>query len=173
MDESLLAWIAAIESGFAQPGDWVAWADRQIGRLDEPPGWVLDLALAHSAKDALSVLWPVCSRVPPVLWDRLDLTGLFLGCLFLRFERGDLTMRDLLLQAGMKADSSNFRIECETFFLLVNEIDGGGPTVWSTCPLGQRVTELFGPFAQAARQVWFRLRSESAEHVAVAESPRD
>jgi hypothetical protein len=163
MDESLLAWTAAIESGFARPAEWVAWADRQIVRLDEPPVWLLDLSLADSANDALTALWPARSRVAQVFWDRLDWTGLYLGFLFLRFERGDLGMLDLLIQAGQKADCANYRIECGTFFLLANEIDGGGPTRPNNRPLTQRVGEVFSPLAEAARQAWLRLSNEAAE----------
>ena len=163
MDESLLTWIAAIESGFAQPTEWVAWADRQIAQMDEPPVWVLDLSCAHSAKDALSLFWPACGRVTPVLLEGLDWTGLYLGFLFLQFERGDLNMLDLLLQAGRRADSASFRIECETFYLLANEIDGGSPTIPSNRPLAQRVVEVFRPLAEAARQAWFLLSNEAAD----------
>ena len=153
----LLTWTAAIESGFAQPAEWVAWADRQVARLDEPPGWVLDLSLAHSVAEARSVLWPACGRVVPELWQHLDWTGLYLGFVFLRFERGELNMLDLLIQAGRKADAASFRIDCETFYLLANELDGRGPTVPSNRPLAQRVAEVFGPLAEAARQAWTEL----------------
>lgn len=157
MVESLFAWTAAIESGFARPAEWIGWADRQILRLDEPPVWVLDLSLAHSAKDALAVLWPAHASVAPMHWERLDWTGLFLGFLFLRFEYEEMGMLDLLLQAGQQADRANYRIDCETFYLLANEIDGGGPTRPSNRPLEQRVVEVFRTVAEAARQAWFQL----------------
>jgi hypothetical protein len=163
MDESLLAWTAAIESGFARPAEWVAWAERQIVRLDEPPVWVLDLSLAHSAKEALEVLWPARASVAQVIWGRLDWNGMYLGFLFLRFERGDLGMLDLLTQAGQKADCANYRIGCETFYLLANEIDGGGPTRPNNLPLEQRVAGVFRPLTDAARGAWFGLNNEEAE----------
>jgi hypothetical protein len=173
MDELLLAWTAAIESGFARPAEWVAWADRQIERLDKPPVWVIDLSLAHSVKDALALTWPASGRVAPVLWECLDWTGLYLGFLFLRFERGDLGMLDLLTQAGRKADAANYRIDCESFYLLANEIDGGGLTGPSDSPLASRVVEVFRPLAVAARQAWFRLSDEAAESSAGAGGGRD
>jgi hypothetical protein len=154
MDESLLVWISAIESEFAQPADWVSWADRQILRLDNPPVWVLDLSLRHSDKEALGVLWPAACKVAPELWETIDATGLHLGFLYLRFERTDLSMLDLLTAAGRKADGASFRIECEAFYLLANEIDGGGPTRPSNDPLPQRVAELFQPLADYARRRW-------------------
>jgi hypothetical protein len=173
MDESLLAWTAAIESGFARPAEWVAWADRQIVRLDEPPVWVLDFSLAHSSKEALAVLWPASANVAPALWERLDWTGLYLGFLFLRFERGDLGMLDLLIQAGRRADGANYQIDCATFYLLANEIDGGGPTRPSSRPLAQRVVEVFRPLAEAARQTWFLLSNEAADLNAAADGGPD
>ena len=41
--------------------------------------------------------------------------------------------------------------ECEAFYSLLNEIDGGGPVERSERPLGEWVRELFTPMAEVAR----------------------
>jgi len=161
VNELLLIWIAAIESGFAQPDEWVAWADRQIVRLDEPPVWILDLSLVHSANQALEVLARTTDKVAPNLWDQLDWNGVYLGFLYLRFERGDLTLWELLIQAGEKADCAQFRIDCEEFYLLANEMRGAGPTLLASRPLMERVSELFEPLAQSARRCWSQATKDS------------
>ncbi len=162
MDELLLIWIAAIESGFAHPDDWVAWADRQIERMDKPPAWILDLSLVHTADPALEVLWPATDKVARIIWDQLDWKGLCLGFLYLCFERGDLTLLELRMQAGDQADCASFRIDCEEFYLLANEITGAGPTLPASRPLIERVSELFKPLADLARQRWSQTTKDSA-----------
>jgi hypothetical protein len=162
VDEALLVWTAAIDSGFAQPSEWVAWADERILRLEEPPLWLLNLSLASSARDALGVVWPACRFVAPEAWTPLDWNGLFLGFLYLRFERGDFNMLELLLQGGRKTELANYRVGCEAFFELANELDVRGPTRPSNRSLPDRVADLFGPLAGIARHYWSRLRDEPA-----------
>jgi hypothetical protein len=162
MDEALIAWIAAIESGFAGPEEWAAWADWQILRSENLPQWVLDLSLAQAARDALAALRPATDKLPPAICERVDWTGLYLGFLYLRFQRGDFPMLELLVRAGDRAGGYSFRVDCSTFYLLVNEIDGGGPTVPRDRALADRVGELFEPLAGPARQFWSRLSGETA-----------
>jgi hypothetical protein len=83
--------------------------------------------------------------------------------LYLRFERGDLTMLDLLMWSGRRADASSFRIDCSEFYVLANEIDGGGPTFPSDRPLAERVAELFAPLAESAQRAWTTLNDETSE----------
>lgn len=157
VDESLLVWTAAIETGFVQQTEWVAWADRQIAQLDRPPMWILDLSLVHSSESALSVLWPACRNVPSDVWMKLDWTGVYLGFWYLRYKRGELSMLELLLRSGDKADGAGCRIDCSAFYVLANEIDGGGPTVPSNRPLADRIAELFMPLAELAKFAWSKL----------------
>jgi hypothetical protein len=103
-------------------------------------------------------------RLRLVAWDRrMESIGpirpgderyddLYVGFLYLRFERGDLSMAELLNLAGQYSDCSGCEIPCEEFYLLLNQIDGGGPTIPSDRPLPDRVAELFAPMAELARQ---------------------
>jgi hypothetical protein len=77
---------------------------------------------------------------------------LYLGFLYLRYERGDLPMAELLRTGGRYSDGSDCGIDCEAFYLLLNEIDGGGPTRPNDRPLTVRVTELFAPMVESARR---------------------
>jgi hypothetical protein len=157
MDESLLTWIAAIESEYATPQEWIAWADNCIERLDEPPLWVLDLAMQKTHQAAFAVLQPARWRLDKRVWEKVDSTGMIIGFLFLRFERGDVSMLDLLLKAGEISDCANYEVGCETFYLLANEIDRGGPITPSNEPLLNRVTETFRPLAENAMRAWVML----------------
>jgi hypothetical protein len=160
LDEALLTWIAAIESGFARDGEWAAWADRQITQLDEPPLWVLNVCVAYTPKKALHALWPAWGTIAQEVWTRLDLTGLRLGFMYLDYERNGISLLAMLLKAGELTDGTNYRVGCEVFYMLANEIRGNGPMLSSPRPLVERVAELFRPFSDSARYRWSRLQGE-------------
>jgi hypothetical protein len=85
--------------------------------------------------------------------ENVDRLTIYLGCLYLAYEAGFLPMGKLLWEAGDAADGEAGRgvPGCESFYLLLNEIDGGGPTIPSDRPLTDRVRELFAPMAETAR----------------------
>jgi hypothetical protein len=161
MEEAFWIWAVALESGFLSWTELERWADAEIARLDAPPAWLLDLSLAGSSEEAIRILWQGWSRHGEARgfglgegWERGELT---LGFLYLRFERGEVSMAELLKLAGDEADALDCGIDCEVFYLLLNEIDGGGPIVPSSRPLAERVAELFSPFAELARRYVGRL----------------
>ena len=154
MEQSLFVWWAAVDSGFASESQWVAWADQQILRLDAPTLWILDLSLVHTVREAQEVfgqswakMWVSPEKMEPV-------KDLCMGFTYLRYERQEISLLDLLLEAGGRADCYGFRINCETFYLMANEIDGGGPTIANDRPLLDRTVELFAPMADRARREW-------------------
>ena len=168
MEHSFWIWTAALESGYLPREEFERWVDGEILRLDAPPKWMLEVSLAASIDEALSALWRA--------WDSKMQSSqstdyrdgewgpLYLGFLYLRFERGDLGMADLLSFAGCKADILNCGIPCESFFYLLNEIDGGGPTEPSDTPLAARVAEVFAPFVECAGRQLDRLPFVPAKH---------
>lgn len=154
MEHSLFVWWAAIDSGFALEPQWVAWADQQILRLDAPPLWILDLSLVHTVREAQEVFGRSWARMSVSLEKQGWFDDLWMGFIYLRFERHRIDLLNLLLAAGGRADCSSFRINCEAFYMMANEIDGGGPTIASDRPLGDRTVELFAPMANLARREW-------------------
>jgi hypothetical protein len=153
VEEILPVW-AALNAGFVPLTTVKRWADEQIVRLDHPAAWLLDLPLTESADDASALLcrgWsecPVAAR-GDAAWRAA--ARLRLGFLYLRFERGDLAMPGLLNLAGRYSDATECGADCSAFYVLLNEIDGGGPIVPSDRPLAERVAERFAPFAAEAR----------------------
>lgn len=143
-------WIPAVATGLLPHRRLVAWADEQIMRLSEPPRWLLELSLATSVEG----LERAREYVPDGTGrEQFDQRRIHLGSMYLAFERGLMPIEKLLLEAGQFADccGSNNLPECEAFFLLLNEIDGGGPTRPSSRPLAERVRELFAPMVDEAR----------------------
>ena len=152
IDEALLVWSAALESGYVCSALWVDWAYAEILRLASPPFWLLELSSTHTGDEALTVIQQHgCSQLPQDIWNRINYTGLYLGFLYLRFERGELKMEELLYLSGQTADRARCELDCEAFYLLLNEIDGGGPIVPSDRPLLERVAELYAPMVERVR----------------------
>jgi hypothetical protein len=156
MEASLGILAAALESGYINLSGLVSWAVRQILRLESPPSWLLDLSLAQTREDAYGLLMAAWHRhlvAEGKAQPNYDIhDDLQLGFLFLRFQRGELSMAELLNLAGRFSDARECRIPCEEFYLLLNEIDGRGPTRPSDRPLSERVAELFAPMEKMARQ---------------------
>lgn len=154
-DEALVVLASAVKAGCLSVVDLTRWADEQILDQDRPPGWLIDLSQASSPETAANLLWAGWQEQFEAAGRRSRLRErsgeLDLGFLFLRYERGDLEMADLLNMAGQKSDVKECGIDCSAFYLLLNEIDGGGPVVASDRPLADRVRECFAPFAQLAR----------------------
>ena len=166
MDDSARLTAAAFESGYADLGSLIAWADQQIERLSAPPLWIIDVSLARTDQEARAALdagWNQrhkdASREGP---DPPDEVALYLGFLYLRFERGDFSMARLLELAGEYTGARNGRFYCETFYHLWNEIDRGGPTIPNPRPLADRVSEVFAPMATVAAR-YPQLTTQSSE----------
>jgi len=159
-------WRAALISGYASDSVFVRWADRLIERDSHQPRWVLDLSLSKDAKDAEKILrlgYSRQSEFPVNQTPAMSGFGkLYLGFLYLLFLNGSVSMAELLMLAGSYADGGCVGADCETFFYLLNEIDGGSPTNKSDLPLAERVDALFTPFAAAAREGLPELPSDMA-----------
>jgi len=147
-------WVPATETGALPVDRLVQWADEQIARLDKPPFWLLELATANDVEGIRvamrSVSLPDCPRKPG------DHDVIYLGCLYLCFQAGRITLFDLLQRAGSYSDcrSGNWIPDCETFYALLNELDGGGPTIPSDRPLKERVAALFSPMVGTLRELF-------------------
>lgn len=121
-------------------------------RLSEPPLWLIELSLATDCNGLERARNTVPERASRETFNQ---RRIHMGFLYLAFENGRLPMEQLLLEAGQFADDcgSTSLPECEAFFLLLNELDGGGPIVPSNRPLAERVRDLFAPMTAEARAV--------------------
>jgi hypothetical protein len=140
-------WLPALEAGTLPLQELVAWADGQILALPNPPMWLIELSLATDLRGVERAATAVPEPVSG--WDSREL---YLGFLYLAHEDGKLPLDELLLTAGQFADGQGYGAvpECEAFYYLLNEIDGGGPTLPSDRPLTDRVRELFAPMTAKA-----------------------
>ena len=139
MEEDLWIYAAALTSGYLSLSDLIAWSKLRALRFQSPPRWLLDLCSSKTQNEALGTILEVCDQCKEAIgqpWPTHSAhDDLHLGFMYLRFERGDLTLAELLRMSGQYADSSGCDIECEVFYRMLNEIDGGGPTISSDKPL--------------------------------------
>ena len=146
-------WIPAVEAGLLPLHRLVEWADEQIAELPAPPLWLIEMSLARGVDGLYRAKEKVPEHAAPAAGENFDRHEIYLGCLYLAYEAGRLPMGRMLWEAGDYADGQGGHgiPDCETFYLLLNEIDGGGPTMPSARPLADRVRELFAPMAEQAR----------------------
>src|SRR5262245_14932070 len=172
-------WIAAVEAGFVPFPVLVRWADNQVMRReDAPPRWLLDVSLSGTADEAVQALWrgldDQAQRLGTPTEPAPDAARPYLAFLYLRFLRGDLGLAELLRFAGDESDGSDCWVDCDTFYILLNEIDGRGPVRPSHRPLTERVAEVFAPFARLAEGHVQELPTAAAEpDIAPAHSEHD
>jgi hypothetical protein len=148
LDESLLIWKVALESGYIRSSVWVDWADNKIIELDSPPFWLIEMSVVDTVEKATLLLWKYSRQIQQATWNRIECDELYLGFLYLRFERGDLMLEDLLMLAGKFADRGNYKIDCSIFFLLFYEVDSGSSQINI---LKERIGELFKPMVKLTR----------------------
>ncbi|PSB57532.1 hypothetical protein [Chamaesiphon polymorphus] len=154
LDESLLIWTVALESGYIRSSVWVDWAEKQILELDSPPFWLLEVSLANTVEQASILVRKHIKQTHQATWNSIDYNDLYIGFLYLQFERGDLKLAELLMLAGKFADGKNYKIDCSKFFSLFDEIDNSDPIIPS---LKERVEELFKPMVKLAKYYRSRL----------------
>lgn len=136
----------------------------QLGRLRKslrapPSAWLTDLLYSDGIREASAAAW-AGYRAMDCSDARIDDVSLRLGFSLLLYLDAKRPATELLTVAGVLTDGRSYtRPECEAFYLLLNEIDGGGPTVPSALPWATRLNALFAPHASFARQAEAELRS--------------
>lgn len=114
--------LLAMEADCITYRDYIPWADRLIERLDRPPVWVCELATRVYKPDALCAVSDFVRSDPPEEFP--DHRGEFLGYLWIRYERRELSWASFLKAAGMHTDGSNGSpLPCEYFYSMLNEFE--------------------------------------------------
>src|SRR5580765_2536417 len=78
-----------------------------------------------------------------------DVGGVYLGFRYLLFEAGRFSMETLLTDAGIYCDPSG-PLDCETFYELLNELEGKRRAKRGEEPLAERVKGVFAPMVVEA-----------------------
>jgi hypothetical protein len=142
------AWMGALEAGLVRVERLVAWADGEIARLERPPLWLIELAVAKDVEGVRRAWGYAPAGERPYCEE-----ALYIGALYLAYEAGRMGMLEMLLVAGDYADPrGGWRIPaCEVFFTLANEVHGKGVEELRACGVAERVREVFAPYVADAR----------------------
>lgn len=100
---------------------YIPWADKMIERLERPPAWVCDLATTQYKPDALTAVAAYVRSFPPD--DVSDDGDEFVGYLWIRYERRELSWATFLNESGRYADARNGARPCEYFYSMLNELE--------------------------------------------------
>jgi len=158
MDDYTLAlhWLPAARSGFAVPLQWKNWADMRIDNSDVPPTWLLDMSVSNDVVMLTKALAPPSSDVQGG-----DICGqsddISLGYLWLRHERGDLSLEDTLKRAGEIADNYDTSIECESFYSILTTLRQAGTRAEDRVAVERKAKTLFEPYRALAESQWLAL----------------
>ena len=101
--------------------DTIPWADAMIERLDRPPLWICDLSTIKYRPDALKVIRDFLDAEP---FEKIHTAAdEYLGFLWIRYDRRELSWATFLAEAGQYADGPGCGIECEYFYAMLNELE--------------------------------------------------
>ena len=177
MDDTSFAVLeAAFRTKYFQYEDVIKWADAEIAALDSPPKWLLDLSFSTdediaAARMNLAMMQKVerCGRQN--FSDETSRLFLYLGFLWLGFEKGNISADDLLRLASDELfywyEDGDFgetlwekRLSELTklfYQYLDRKIDCTKISVCGDSELAKRARRVFMPFAEFASQLMCQL----------------
>jgi len=121
MNAPSIGLLAAIHAQHITPDKWIAWADRQIATIDQPPDWILDLSLARDYSAAWNAIWEIIEADPELARSELDEAAL--GLIALQYFEGQIDFPSFLQRAGDHTDPSGCSTDCEYFYHHLNRFE--------------------------------------------------
>lgn len=137
------------------------WCDEIIAAQDEPPHWILELAVKTYKGDVEATIREFAFSPPFVESENLD--DFHIACFFLRYERGELSWASFLNEAGQYADAAEADPDCEHWYAMLNALEAAefdnaleNQQVAETRPILERAhgeaTALLTPILEASRR---------------------
>lgn len=97
--------------------------DEVIENMDKPPYWIIELATKKYIGDAVKIVNTFASSEPFETYPD-SLYDFYVGCLFLRYERKELSWASFLKESGDFADGTKaVKHECEFFYYMLNDYE--------------------------------------------------
>lgn len=112
-----------IESGLIWYEHYYHWADEIIMAMDEPPFWVIEIAVVKHRVKALAVVNEFVYSEPFESFNAESYTDEYVACLFLRYKSGEICWATFLNEAGDFTDGDNGHRYCEYFFYRLNDLE--------------------------------------------------
>jgi len=147
----------AIEARCVTFRDYIPWADAQIARVDHPPIWICNLSTTKYLPDALRVIREFVHSEPFE-----DVSGTatdYLGFLWIRYGRRELSWATFLNESGAYCDGSNAEIDCEYFYGMLNELEEAEFCSEVEARQSEHVKQRLGEMLARTRDVYERFRN--------------
>jgi hypothetical protein len=148
-------WIATLEEGYFTGPACATWAERELLAASPVPSWLVELTYATEAREALPPLHAGARALAASVVEigPYEHTSLRLGLMWIRHERGELRLAEVLSRAGALTDARNYDApSCEAFYARLNEIERLRPGDADCAPATAAVRDLFAPHVALARE---------------------
>ncbi|KNY25502.1 hypothetical protein [Pseudobacteroides cellulosolvens] len=100
------------------------WCDKIIEKFEKPPYWIIELSVTRFIGDAIDIVGSYANSEPFEKYNSTNLSDLYIACLFLRYERREISWATFLKEAGEHSDGSGqCSQECEYFYQMLNEYE--------------------------------------------------
>jgi hypothetical protein len=110
-----------IESGLIWWEHYIPWADELILKLQKPPVWLIDLSLTKYSPGAVRLLNTVAYSEPFIAFDPEVDGAEYVSCLYLRYERREISWATFLRESGAHLDAIQGSAECRLMFSRLTE----------------------------------------------------
>ena len=95
------------------------WADELISKSDIAPAWLCDISIKKYQGDQIKSIRDFIFS-EPFEQEPVDMEKFHVACLWLRYERRELSWAIFLHEAGCYLDAANGEWDCETPFYYLN-----------------------------------------------------
>lgn len=138
-----------LEAGLIWYKHYYLFCDEIIETLDKPPYWIIDLAVTSYTGDAEKIVNSYAFSEPFETFED-SLYDLHIGCLFLRYERREMSWSAFLKASGDYADGYHVRNGCGFFYdMLSLYVDGEYSADLELCQAKEVQTDFKDEIAEA------------------------
>ena len=123
-------------------------------KIEKPPHWLLELATVKYKGDALRILGEFVDSEPFEEIDGATYENDYIGSLFLRYERRELSWATFLDEAGRFSDAHQSDPSCEYFFGMLNGYEDSGFDANLEKDQVSEVLREFRPAVDAVRKLY-------------------
>lgn len=148
-----------LEAGLIDFHHTQPWGHRLILEADTAPAWLCALATVKDQGDQKQALRDYVLSEPFEPWPA-ELEKFHVACLWLRYERRELSWASFLREAGRHLDAADSEWPCETLFQMLNDHEAANCAPESEAIGRQRLLALHAlePWIDRARQHFEPLR---------------
>jgi hypothetical protein len=97
--------------------------DEIIDKYDYPPYWIIELSITKYLPDAIRIVKEYAYS-EPFEQSSTNLNDYYIGCIFVKYLRKEISWATFLEESGKRADSSGaVKEECEYFYYMLNDLE--------------------------------------------------